>query len=92
MGKLLTAVLTWAMSNFATRFLTSIGFAILGTITFQQFIDYFLSKMIAQFSNIPMLGLLGIAGIDKAVSIMITAVMIKAYLATAIQSLKLVKK
>lgn len=92
MGKLLASVITWAMSNLFARFLTSAGFAVLGAITFDQFINYFVNKAINQLSNIPMLGLLGVAGIDKAISIMITAALIRVYLSTLVQSLKIVKK
>lgn len=92
MGKLLTAILSWAMSSFANKVLTSIGFAILGTMSFGAFVNYFLNKAIASFNDIPMLGLIGIAGIDKAISIMISAYVMRVYLATVVSSIKFVKK
>lgn len=92
MGKLLFGLFGWAMSNFVARVLTSIGFAILGSITFSQFIEYFVQKALQQFSQIPMLGLLGISGIDTAISIWISAIMMRLYLSTVVQSLKIVKK
>lgn len=92
MGKILLMVISWAMSNLVARILTSIGFAILGTITFNQFIEYFINKALNQLTQIPMIGLLGIAGVDTAISIMITATIIKVYLSTVVQSLKLVRK
>lgn len=92
MSKLLTAILSWAMSSFANKVLTSIGFVILGTISFGAFVNYFLNKAIASFSDIPMLGLIGIAGIDKAISIMISAYVMRVYLATVVSSIKFVKK
>lgn len=92
MSKLLTAILSWAMSSFANKVLTSIGFAILGTISFGTFVNYFLHKAIASFSEIPMLGLIGIAGIDKAISIMISAYVMRVYLSTVVSSIKFVKK
>lgn len=92
MGKLLYLVITYAMSGLFARILTSIGFAVLGSLTFSQFIEYFLSKALSALTHVPFIGLVGLAGIDKAISIYITAVMIRVYLSTATQSLKLVKK
>lgn len=92
MSRLLVAIVSWAMSNFFAKILTSIGFAVLGAMTFTHFIEYFINKAINQLGSIPMIGLLGIAGVDTAISIMITSVMIKVYLSTVVQSLKIVKK
>lgn len=92
MSKALTAILAWAMSSFFARFLTSAGFALLGAMTFTQFIEYFINKAITQLTQVPMIGLLGIAGVDTAISIMISAVMIKLYLSTVVQSMKIVRK
>lgn len=92
MGKLLFGVITWALSGVFARIITSAGIAILGSVTFGQFINYFLDKAILQLSQIQFVGLIGLAGIDKAISIYLTAVMIKIYLLTVIQSVKLVKK
>lgn len=92
MGKILVGIISWAMTNLASRVLASIGFAILGTVSFNKFIEYFINKALNQFAHIPMIGLVGIAGIDTAISIVISSVMIKLYLSTVIQSLKLVPK
>lgn len=92
MGKLLVSVLSWAMGSFFARILTGAGFAILGSITFSNFINYFVDKLIAQLSDIPFVGLLGLAQVDKAISIMIAAVLIRVYLSTLVQSVKIVKK
>lgn len=92
MGKLLFGVITWAMSGVIARIITSAGIAILGSITFSQFINYFIDKALQQLNHIPFIGIIGLAGIDVAISIYITAVMIKVYLATAVQTVKLVKK
>lgn len=80
------------MSSLFARILTSIGFVILGKITFNDFIQYFVDKAIRQLSHIPMSGFVGLAGIDVAISVMISAVMIRFYLSTVIQSLKIVRK
>lgn len=92
MGKLLFGVITWALSGVIARIITSAGIAILGSITFAQFINYFLDKALLQLSEMSFVGLIGLAGIDKAISIYLTAVMIKIYLATVVQSVKIVKK
>lgn len=92
MGKILFAIVSWAMSNFIARILTSIGFAILGTITFTPFIQYFVNKAINQLNTIPMIGLLGLAGIDVGISVIISAIFIRLYLSTVVQTLKIVRK
>lgn len=92
MGKIIFAIISWAMSNLVARILTSIGFAILGTITFTPFIQYFVNKAISQLNAVPMIGLLGLAGIDVGISVIISAIFIRLYLSTVVQSLKLVKK
>lgn len=91
MGKLLTAIGTWLMSNFIGRALAGAGLAIAGSYTFGLFIDYFINKALAMLNNISMVGLIGVAGIDKAISILLTAVMIKVYLATVSQGINIVK-
>lgn len=92
MSKLLFALLSWAMSNFVSRLLTSIGFAILGTVTFTPFIEYFVNKAINQLNQVPMIGLLGLAGIDVGISIIISAIFLRLYLSTLIETLKVVKQ
>lgn len=92
MGKLLFGVITWAMSGIIARIITSAGIAILGAVTFGQFIHYFIDKALIQLNTIPFTGIIGLAGIDVAISIQLSAVMMKVYLSTAVQSVKLVKK
>ncbi|ELA08289.1 hypothetical protein MOMA_06996 [Moraxella macacae 0408225] len=91
MGKLLTTIGTWLISNFIGRALAGAGLAIAGSYTFGLFIDYFINKALSMLNNIPMAGLIGVAGIDKAISILLTAVMIKVYLATVSQGINIVK-
>lgn len=88
----LVGLLMWAMSGFIARILVGAGFAVLGSITFGNFINYFVAKMLSQLSAVPYVGLLGLADIDKAISIMVSAVLMRVYLATAVQSIKIVKK
>lgn len=88
----LVGLFTWAMSGFIARILVGAGFAVLGSMTFSIFVNYFIDKLLSQLSNIPFIGLLGLAGVDKAISIMITAILIRVYLSTVVQSVKIVKK
>lgn len=88
----LVSLLAWAMSGFIARILVGAGFAVLGSITFANFINYFIDKMLSQLSSVPFVILLGLAGIDKAISIMVSAVLIRVYLSTVVQSVKIVKK
>lgn len=91
MGKLLVTILGWFGTNFLARVLAGAGLAIAGSYTFGLFIDYFLDRALGLLSGIPMVGLLGVAGIDKAISILITATMIKVYLLTVAQGVNIVK-
>ncbi len=92
MGKFALLILAWFLENFIGRILLGAGLAIAGNFTFGKFIHYFIDKAINSINAIPMVGLLGVAGIDQALSIMITGVMIKLYLATAMQGIKLARK
>ncbi len=91
MWKWVIQFVVWVLGNFIGRILTGAGLALVGNYTFGKFIDYFVSKAISSLNAIPMVGLLGVAGIDKAISILITGIMIKVFLATATQGLKLSK-
>lgn len=88
----LVGLLTWAMSGFIARILVGAGFAILGSITFANFVNYFINKMLAQLSAVPYVSLLGLAQVDKGISIMVASVLIRVYLSTVVQSIKIVKK
>lgn len=91
MGKILVALFTWFGSNLLGRVLAGAGLAIAGSYTLGIFVDYFIGKALSMLNNIPMVGLLGIAGLDKAISIMLTAIMIRMYLSTLSQGIKIVK-
>lgn len=91
MGGLIARILRWFAANFLGRALAGAGLAIAGSYTFGLFIDYFINKALGMLSGIPMVGLLGVAGIDKAISILITAAMIRVYLATVSQGVNIVK-
>lgn len=91
MGKLIFGALAWFSSNLLTRMLAGAGLAIAGNYTFGIFVNYFLNKGIGLLSSIPMIGLVGIAGIDDAISILITGAMIQIYLNSVTQGVNIVK-
>lgn len=91
MGRLLSSLLGWFATNFLGRVLAGAGLAIAGSYTFGMFINYFINKALGMLSSIPMVGLIGVAGIDKAISILLTAAMIRIYLATVSQGINIVK-
>lgn len=80
MQAMLVGVFGWLASNFLGRLLAGAGLALAGAYTFGKFIDYFINKALGSLSSIPMVGLIGVAGIDTAISILLSAVMIKLYL------------
>lgn len=92
MGKLIFGAMAWFSTNLLTRLLAGAGLAIAGNYTFGLFVDYFLNKGIGLLADIPMIGLIGIAGIDDAISILITGAMIQIYLNSVSQAVKVVKK
>lgn len=92
MGKLIFGALAWFSTNLLTRLLAGAGLAIAGNYTFGLFVNYFLNKGIGLLADIPMIGLIGIAGIDDAISILITGAMIQIYLNSVSQAVKVVKK
>lgn len=91
MGKLLATVLGWFATNFLGRVLPGAGLAIAGNYTFGIFINYFISKAMGYIANVPMIGLIGVAGIDKAISILLTATMIKLYLSSTTSGINIVR-
>lgn len=91
MGKLLSGLFAWAMSGFVARVLAGAGLAILGSVTLGVFVNYFINKALSIMGNIPMIGLLGVAGVDTAISTMIAGAMIKLYLSSVMQGVKVVR-
>lgn len=66
----------------------------LATVTgFSAFSDYYKSQAISEFGQLgPVTGLLGLAGVDKAISIVIGAYLASVYIKTFASGLKVVKK
>lgn len=91
MGALLTTVLGWFATNFLGRVLSGAGLALAGNYTFGIFITYFVNKALLYLANIPMIGMIGLAGVDKAISILITGAMIKIYLSSTSQGISIVR-
>lgn len=92
MAEMLIKIATWFLSNFIARVLLGAGLAFVSSFVFDQYIHYFLNKAYALLPYIPMSGLLGLAGVDVAISILISALFVRLYLFGLSQGLKVVKK
>lgn len=80
------------MGNFIARVLLGAGLVLVTNLVFDKYIHYFLDKAFALIPNIPASGLLGLAGVDDAISILISALLVRVYLFTLSQGVKVVKK
>lgn len=92
MGSMLSKIATWLLSNFIAKVLLGAGLAVASNLVFDKYINYFLNKSFALISNIPAIGLLGLSGVDKAISILISALFVRLYLYGLSQSIRIVKK
>lgn len=92
MSDLLVSILTWFLSNFLARVLLGAGLVLVTSFTFDKYIHYFLNKAFAMIDNIPTSGLLGLAGIDDAISILISALLVRVYLFGLSQGVKVMQK
>lgn len=79
--------------SWLVQVLTGAGLGLASTTSFVVFIDYYKAKTIASLGQLGAVsGLLSLAGIDKAISIIIGAYMASVYINTFASSLKLIKK
>lgn len=93
MGKLLSALLKNNNGVWISQILTGAGLGLASFAGLNMFINYYQGKLIASMSNMGQVtGLLGIAGVDDAISMIIGAHLASAYIATFAQGLKVVKK
>lgn len=62
------------------KLLISAGFAVVATILFNQLIQYFIGKAVSNLGGLSgsFIGLLGLFGLDKAISIIIGALVMRA--------------
>lgn len=91
MKSMLAGLFTWLAGNLLGRILAGAGLALAGSYTFGKFIQYFINKALTSLSSIPMSGLIGVAGIDTAISILLSAVMIRLYLHQVTATIGIVK-
>lgn len=94
------AIFNWLQALFAhnnqswiAQILTGAGLGIITIVGFTQFIDYYKDRAIAQFGQLgPVSGLLGLSGVDKAISIVIGAYCAAVYIKTFAKGLKVAQK
>lgn len=91
MKTMLAGLFGWLATNFLGRMLAGAGLALAGSYTFGIFIQYFIDKALASMSSIPMTGLIGVAGIDRAASVLLSAVFICLYLHQVTATIGIVK-
>ena len=73
--------------------LAGAGIGLASTASLNFFVDYYKAKALVEFGNLGAFsGLLGLAGIDKAASIIIGAYIASVYIKTFASALKVVKK
>lgn len=80
MPAILFAIGSWLLSNFAKKVLLGAGIAIFSTAVIQTVLTSFINKAINASSAIDptYIGLLAISGLDKAISIIIGALIARA--------------
>lgn len=73
--------------------LAGAGLGLASTAAFSTFIDYYKVKVITSFNALgAVTGILGLAGVDKAISIVIGAYLAGIYIKTFASGLRIVKK
>lgn len=90
---LLRTVLSNSNKSWLIQVLAGSGLGLATTVGFNTFIDYYKLKTIAELGRLGgVSGLLSIAGVDKAISIIIGAYLASVYINTFASSLRLIKK
>lgn len=93
MGKLLAALLKNNNGAWLSQVLTGAGLGLASFAALNGFIDYYQAKLLTSMSGMGQVtGLLGIAGVDDAISMIIGAHLASAYIATFAAGVKVVKK
>lgn len=89
----LLSILTANNRTWLYQVLTGAGLGLATTTTFNAFLSYYKDRAIAEFGQLgEVAGLLGLAGLDKALSIIIGAYLASVYIKTFAAGLKVVKK
>lgn len=78
MGKLLYNILDLFANNSFRSLLTSLGIGLVSATAVQTLLSEYINTALNQASSMPMLGLLGMFGIDSALSILLGAVLTRA--------------
>ncbi|MFC0819892.1 DUF2523 family protein [Moraxella marmotae] len=79
--------------NWFGQVMSGVGFGLATVTGLNIFVDYYKSRALEQFGELgTFAGLLGLAGIDKAVSVIIGAYIASVYIKTFASSLKAVKR
>ncbi|OBS04258.1 hypothetical protein BAX55_18670 [Acinetobacter baumannii] len=66
-------------NNFIRQFLTSMGIGLAVGLPFYLMLSTYVDRAVAQINSAPYLGLMAVFGIDKAMSIILTAILTRAY-------------
>ena len=89
----LSTFFTNSNKSWLAQILAGAGIGLASMTAFTAFADYYKSQAIQQFGELGLVsGLLGLAGLDKAISIVIGAYLASLYIKTFASSLKVVKK
>lgn len=79
--------------SWLSQVLTGAGLGLVSTAVLTTFIDYYKSQAIASLGQLGLVsGILGLSGLDKALSIVIGAYLAGVYIKTFAAGLKVVKK
>jgi uncharacterized BrkB/YihY/UPF0761 family membrane protein len=79
--------------SWIAQILTGAGLGLASFAALTMFVDYYKSKALDSFGALgSVTGILGLAGVDKAISILIGAYLASVYIKTFASSLKIVKK
>lgn len=78
MWRILYNVLDLFANNSARALLTSLGIGLVSATAVSVLLSQYIDTALSQASTMPLLGLLGLFGIDKALSILLGAVLTRA--------------
>ncbi|OOS02664.1 hypothetical protein B0189_10015 [Moraxella cuniculi] len=79
--------------NWFAQVMAGVGFGVITVVGTTSFVDYYKVKAIEEFGKLGAFsGLLGLAGVDKAISIIIGAYIANVYIKTFASTLKVVKR
>lgn len=89
----LGTLLTYLSNSFIGQALLGAGLGLATTTGLSVFSDYYKQQALASFGQLgAVTGILGLAGVDKAISIVIGAYLASVYIKTFAAGLKVVKK